>query len=338
MGRKKNVQSAKKEEKEEKKVVEEQPEDDEEEMEDEAMDEEMPDDEDDSDEGKELMDDDVDKMEKLNFDFEAFPPDSGDVPGLVNLLTQIFLRSDVDCESLAKALVEMSPIGCVYRPAEECMDEDDDNVVYGVLSMVDLIGPEKFRVDISNLILNRARKFASNEIIKKFEDVFNASKENKNFLLVNERMLHFPDQIAAPAFKSFKDDLKEGKLLDKIENFVLISKVRIPDTALSQTSTANLPKIGGKKKLGKAEKKRRAAAALVNADVEYENTEEALLFTNANLINPVYFQYNVEGDVEKDSKFSTIFIGGVAHRPYRRVTILTKDEFIKFVDLVSQMA
>lgn len=220
------------------------------------------------------------------------------------------------------------------------MDEDDDNVVYGVLSMVDLIGPEKFKIDISNLILNRARKFATNEIIKKFETIFNASKVNKNFLLVNERMLHFPDQIAAPAFKSFKEDLEEGKLLNKVENFILISKVRVPDSALSQTneSTLNLPKIGGKKKLGKAEKKRRAAAALAGAEVEYENSEEALLFTNANLINPVYFQYNVEGDVEKDSKFSAIFIGGVAHRPYRRVTILTKDEFVKFIDLVSQMA
>ena len=74
--------------------------------------EEMDDEEDEEDE---LMTDDIGKMEKVNFDFEAFPLESGDVPGLVNLLTQIFLRSDVDCEGLAQSLVEMVPLGCVYK-------------------------------------------------------------------------------------------------------------------------------------------------------------------------------------------------------------------------------
>lgn len=94
--------------------VEQEQQNSDEEIDEEAMDE------DDSEE--ELMDDNVDKMEKLNFDFEAFPPESADIPGLVNLVTQIFLRSDVDCEELAKALVEMSPIGCVYRVCSiQCM-------------------------------------------------------------------------------------------------------------------------------------------------------------------------------------------------------------------------
>ena len=115
-------------------------------------DEEVSDEEDD-----ELMKDDTDEMEKLNFDFEALPLDTSDVEGLVNLLTQIFLRTNVDCEAVAKALVEMSPLGCVYKvlsqivyiilkvnfqPAEEVMDEDSENAVYGVLSMFELGGSE----------------------------------------------------------------------------------------------------------------------------------------------------------------------------------------------------
>uniref|UniRef100_A0AC34GJI9 Uncharacterized protein n=1 Tax=Panagrolaimus sp. ES5 TaxID=591445 RepID=A0AC34GJI9_9BILA len=90
----------------------------------------------DEEEEDELMNDNTEAMEKLTFDFEAFPLDTGDVDGLVNLLTQIFLRTNVDCEAVAKVLVEMSPLGCVYRPAEEVEDEDSENAVYGVLSML----------------------------------------------------------------------------------------------------------------------------------------------------------------------------------------------------------
>uniref|UniRef100_A0A914DLP8 Uncharacterized protein n=1 Tax=Acrobeloides nanus TaxID=290746 RepID=A0A914DLP8_9BILA len=50
----------------------------------------------------------------------------------------IFLRADIDCEGIAKILVSQSPFGCVYTPVEECTDEDNENGVYGVLSMFNL--------------------------------------------------------------------------------------------------------------------------------------------------------------------------------------------------------
>lgn len=72
-------------------------------------------DEESDEEENELMKDDTKEMEKLNFDFEALPLDTSDVDGLVNLLTQIFLRTNINCEAVAKALVQMSPLGCVYK-------------------------------------------------------------------------------------------------------------------------------------------------------------------------------------------------------------------------------
>ena len=202
--------------------------------------------------------------------------------------------------------------------------------------MTEIVGPKKFQTDVANLILNRARKFASKEVVQKFEGVFNSTKEmKKNYLLINERMLHFPDAIAAPAFTSFKSDLEEGKLDSKIDNIIIISKVRIPDSAVSSGQSSGAPSSG--KKMGKAEKKRKALEALKNAEIEFENFEESLLFNNGGLINPVYFQYGVEGDVEKESKFHTTYVDGVAHRPFRRVSILTKEEFFKFTDLVKDI-
>uniref|UniRef100_A0AC34GAF4 Uncharacterized protein n=1 Tax=Panagrolaimus sp. ES5 TaxID=591445 RepID=A0AC34GAF4_9BILA len=47
--------------------------------------------------------------------------------------------------------------------------------------------------------------------------------------------------------------------------------------------------------------------------------------------------YSVENDVESDSKFHRIVKDGVTYLPYRRVTILSKDDFVKFVELVGQV-
>ncbi|VDK60195.1 unnamed protein product [Gongylonema pulchrum] len=86
----------------------------------------------------ELMKDELDDAEQLNFDFEAYPIVPSDKESLINLLTQIFLRAGVDVEGMADVLVEQAPFGCVYRPAEEFLDDDNDEVVYGVLSMLEL--------------------------------------------------------------------------------------------------------------------------------------------------------------------------------------------------------
>uniref|UniRef100_A0A915D306 Uncharacterized protein n=1 Tax=Ditylenchus dipsaci TaxID=166011 RepID=A0A915D306_9BILA len=122
----------------------------------EQLDEKMEEDSDDDDEEGELLaESDVEKMEKLSMDFEALPPHESDLIGLVNLITQlqtykksfsisIFLRTDIDCEGLAKKIVERPPVGCVYKPTEECEDDDEgaEGLVYGTLSVVNLLGKE----------------------------------------------------------------------------------------------------------------------------------------------------------------------------------------------------
>lgn len=62
--------------------------DEEEEEEAQSSSEEETEDDDVSDEDEEADPGEAD-MEKLNFDFEAFPPCESDLPGLVNLLTQV---------------------------------------------------------------------------------------------------------------------------------------------------------------------------------------------------------------------------------------------------------
>jgi hypothetical protein len=43
---------------------------------------------------------------------------------------------------LAKAVTDQTPIGCVFRATEEYADEDDEEAIYGVSSVVPLTGAQ----------------------------------------------------------------------------------------------------------------------------------------------------------------------------------------------------
>uniref|UniRef100_A0A915PZN6 Uncharacterized protein n=1 Tax=Setaria digitata TaxID=48799 RepID=A0A915PZN6_9BILA len=269
-----------------------------------------------------MMSDDVENAEKLIFDFEAYPICDGDKEGLVNLLTQIFLRADVDVREMADILTKQSPFGCVYRPAEEFMDEGDEGVVYGVLSMIKLGTDKQFQKDIWTLLKTKAKKYSIDKKILSILDKLSSAELGIHVgLLINERFLHFPAAIAAPAFKSLTDDLKNSGSQYCFSNIILILKIRIADRDSKEQSGAYLANMStNERKLTKAQKRRIAANAVADVNVIYDNREEELLFQGDLQFD--YFQYPVQSDVEKDSKFSSIVLKGVTYRPYRRVCFL----------------
>lgn len=61
----------------------------------------------------------------------------------------------------------------------------------------------------------------------------------------------------------------------KFEYVLIIVKIRVSDV---EVPLKNAVKKSGKKKIGKAEKKRLAAAKLAKANITFDNPEEALLF------------------------------------------------------------
>ncbi|VDP12784.1 unnamed protein product [Onchocerca flexuosa] len=305
-----------------------------------------------------LMRDDLDDAEKLVFDFEAYPMNDSDKEGLINLLTQaflkiflhlqcrgisrfllqIFLRADVDVKQMADILVEQSPFGCVYRPAEEFMDEDDEGIVYGALSMLELGRDQKFQADIWTLLKTKAQKYSiDKKILSVLDNLSTADSDIRVGLLINERLLHFPATIASPAFKSLAVDLKKSGAQYRFSHIVLILKIRISDSdgnnGQGRASASNTANNG--KKLTKAQKKRIAANAIASAKVIYDNQEEELLFRGDLQFD--FFQYPVQSDVEKDSKFGSVVLKGVTYRPYRRVCFLDSNTFHRYIELISSI-
>ncbi|KAI1722856.1 protein BCCIP like protein [Ditylenchus destructor] len=279
-----------------------------------------------------LADSDEANMEKLNFDFEAFPPCESDLPGLVNLLTQIFLRVDIDCEAVAKGVIALSPFGCIYKPAEEYEDDDEgpEGPVYGALSIVNLNGKEKYQCQVTDFLLQKAKKYATKEVVKSFESALvpstgtnndNSRKSDENVgLVINEKMLHFPSQISGPAFQSLMQDLKEAPKSERYKYLLMIVKVRASEPSnVPSSSTSG-----------------QTNAKMTEGDLIYDNAEEELLF-QAGSTPLATFQYPVHCDVEKSSKFHSTIRDGVAYLSHRRVCLMTMDQFSEFAENVVKM-
>ncbi|KAJ1357720.1 hypothetical protein KIN20_015917 [Parelaphostrongylus tenuis] len=112
--------------------------------------------------------------QQIECDIEAFPMESGDRDGVVNMLTQIFLKADIDLEVFADSIIAQSPFGLVLGPAEDQSDEEDKNVVFGVLTALPLLNNSaeapKFMKDILDFLEMKSRKFA----MKEFRDALDA--------------------------------------------------------------------------------------------------------------------------------------------------------------------
>ncbi|CAD6198607.1 unnamed protein product [Caenorhabditis auriculariae] len=261
---------------------------------------------------------------ELDFNFEAFPMEEGDREGLFNILTQIFLRAEVDTKVLADALIAQSPFGSVVGPADDESDDDDPNAVYALFSVLPLTYhgvTEEYAKEVTNYILSRAKKYANKEFLRRLEEILGESTA----LFINERFLNFSQEIIPPAFRSLREDVAGSK--KPVENFIYIQKIRIAEKGAEDESGPSK----SKRKMGKAEKKRLAAASLSMAPTIFDNAEDEFL-TKITEGSEIHFDFPVHMDVEPGSKFHSIEKNGQKYMPFRRVTILDGkrlDAFLK---------
>lgn len=61
---------------------------------------------------------------------------------------------------------------------------------------------QKYAIDIWDLLKSRVHKYIEENVINRLTELFNMN--DSVGLLINERFLHFPPSIAAPAFNSLK--------------------------------------------------------------------------------------------------------------------------------------
>ncbi|VDL73319.1 unnamed protein product [Nippostrongylus brasiliensis] len=295
----------------------------------ESLSEEASDDDDDDASSGDLIKDSNDQC--LDFDIEAFPMEDADRDGIVNMLTQIFLKADIDLVAIADALIKQKPFGLVIGPADDQTDEDDENVVYGVVSVARLNsikgGPTDFGKQIINFIEDKSRKFA----LKEFRSAVESLTASQCGLFINERMLNFPTQIVSPSFKSVMSDLKNLK--KPYQKYVYIHKVRIADAEPTAAVQADQEKPEKKKKMSKAQKKKLAVQARSMADIIYDNAEDEVLLQLSEG-EAQFFDYPVHSEVDSSSKFHILVKDGKSYKPYRRVVIMDSKRLNAFFERV----
>ncbi|VDD90238.1 unnamed protein product [Enterobius vermicularis] len=279
----------------------------------------------DEDEKQELMEEDLQRADKLDFDFEALPPHENDKEGIINLLTQVYRLWDafICCRFL--------------QSAEDNVDEGSEDVVYGILSLLPLGCTEEYEKGIWSFLLNKAKKYAvGKKVFSKLESL-SSCKNTRTVMLINERMLHFPEAIAKPSFKALLSDLAKDEDANDFTHVISVMKIRVADVNIQEK--VQKKKDITKKKVGKAEKKRIWTAALLKSKTMFDNPEEELLFqetaSEEEEEDLQYFQYPVESDVEKGSKFSAFTLYGTNFRPYRRVCVMSRGVFDRFAKAVS---
>uniref|UniRef100_A0A8R1I8S7 Protein BCCIP homolog n=1 Tax=Caenorhabditis japonica TaxID=281687 RepID=A0A8R1I8S7_CAEJA len=270
----------------------------------------------------------------IDFDFEAYPPSEDDRDGIMNMLTQTFLRTDIDLKAMAEGIIENAPHGIVLTQAYEEEETEEDYMVYGLCTTLPLNDKKddapKFIKDIFAYLLNRAKKGAPSEFYKKIDEI-QESNDGNTALFINERLLNFPSIVVPQVFGSVHADVTGFDKAKQYKSVIYIQKLRIAEGSEGGGASSSASSAAKKKgKMGKAEKKRAAAAALANADIEFDNPEDRVLF-ELKKGSEVHFDYPVHMDVEPGSKFHITEKDGKKWNPFRRLVIMDAERFEAFL-------
>ncbi|XP_050659735.1 BRCA2 and CDKN1A-interacting protein isoform X2 [Macaca thibetana thibetana] len=235
-----------------------------EEEEDEVEDEDE--DDDDSDEEEAEEDDVID--EEVNIEFEAYSLSDNDYDGIKKLLQQLFLKAPVNTAELTDLLIQQNHIGSVIKQTDVSEDSDDDvdeDEVFGFISLLNLTERKGTQCaeQIQELILSFCEKNCEKSMVEQLDKFLNDTTKPVG-LLLSERFINIPPQIALPMYQQLQKELAEAhrtnKPCGKCYFYLLISKTFV-----------EAGKNNSKKKLSN---KKKAALMFANAEEEFFYEQE----------------------------------------------------------------
>jgi len=265
--------------------------------------------------------------EKIDVDFESHPPIDEDLDGVTSLLRQSLLNF-VDCHQLATYLIGLKDITQIIAqaaPEEDEASEDDepDDDIYGVVSVIDLLhlssntagarsSQESDKDKQCSAVREQLAKFLEKKCPTLKDHLTQQAKEggevSRYGMIVNERFINLPPQLALPTFRSLSDHLKEKGF----QKLILVAKILIK----SRSSDTSLP--SKKAKSSSTSEKHQSADGTSRQDdaVVYVNPEEEILFENC--------EHHTDIDVSSycDENATWSFSSDVKYIPYRRIMLI----------------
>ncbi|XP_062381660.1 protein BCCIP homolog [Sardina pilchardus] len=276
-----------------------------------SSDERIDDDEDseeDSDESEEEIN------EEVVVDFEAHTISDNDFNGIKKLLQQLFLKAHVNMSELTDIIIQQNHIGSVIRQADvpEDSDDEDPDEVFGFISMLNLT--ERKGVEcveqIKELVLAHCEKACPPTVTEQLEKALNDTTKPVG-LLLSERFINVPPQIALPLHKQLQDEILEAQRTNKPSGkchyCLMISKT-------CKEVKKSIPNRGAPKE-----------------EMMFVNAEEEFFHDQAS----VKFQYSVQE--ETDSCLSGRWsFDDVPMKPYRTVMLVPMDKMGVIMDKLKE--
>ncbi|XP_066521710.1 protein BCCIP homolog [Hoplias malabaricus] len=182
-----------------------------------------------------LEEDSEDSEEEVNeevvVDFEAHTVSDNDFNGIKKLLQQLFLKAHVNTSELTDLIIQQNHIGSVIKQAEvpDDSDDEDPDEVFGFISIVNLTERKGMECveQIKELVLGQCEKLCSAAVLEQFEKVLHDTSQAVG-LLLSERFINVPPQIALPLYRQLLDEMveaqKTNKPSGKCQYCLLISK------------------------------------------------------------------------------------------------------------------
>jgi len=269
-----------------------------------------PADDSDSSSAEDQEDEDDGEVELVDAEFDSVAAQKADFHGIKTLLRQLFRMAPVDIVDLADLIIEQSAIGCLLKQvvaqgaaaaepaaaaaaAADGHDADDDDavdddadVVYALVTALNLKEHAK-----RNGVKSLMRWFTS-KLGAEHTPTLQGVLKSKVALVVHERYINIPLQIAPLMYRSLQEDMAgeagEGAGFP-VDNIIMVIKsveVRAPSTS---------PRGRGGKAKGKKARRERDPPAVV-----YSNPEEELLERHAS------FYHTFAADESKEAAMSDV--------------------------------
>ncbi|XP_063163406.1 BRCA2 and CDKN1A-interacting protein [Candoia aspera] len=253
--------------------------------------------------------------EEVNIEFEARTITDGDKNGIKKLLQQLFLKAPINTGDLTDILIQQNHIGSVIKQTEVTEESDDeDDEVFGFISLLNLTERKgtECAEQIKELVFSQCEKNCEQNVVEQLDKLLSDTTKPVG-LLLSERFINVPPQIALPMHQQLQKELAEAQCTNKpcgkCYFYLLISK--------THTNKKN------------AKKKR--SGAHQKEELMFSNAEEEFFYEQSLL----KFSYSVEE--ESDS-----CLGGrwsfedVPMKPLRTVMVIPADSMSAIMEKLKE--
>ncbi|EDO49228.1 predicted protein, partial [Nematostella vectensis] len=267
--------------------------------------------------------------QEIPVEFEAFPPAKCDFTSMKNLLKQLFLKNTVNLSELADLIIAQDKIGSIIKQAEDSNNpsaEEEgeyEEEIYGLVSVLDLAQHKEKQCvkQIKDLLLEKCKACSKPEALSSFQNILS----NKSVgLLISERFINIPPQIAPPLYRTLGNELKEQNKKDKsfnLDHLLLISK-----------SFREKESKSSKKKKGRPDKKSAKVDESSLKAISFSNVEDEVFIKASQ--STFSFSYPVAASDEETLLGGKWEFDDAVLEPYRTVMVIP---FKQLSPIITQM-